>query len=92
MQKKALSIKNVGHILVKKGLIDEEQYRHLLAKGDSQTARLQSYQQSGYSRRLQQFPEQVSPAEVISSFNLEVPGSGGRKSSLSTSRADEAEE
>jgi general secretion pathway protein E len=77
-QKKVLTIKNVGQILVKRGLIAEEQYRQLLAKGEAQTARLQSYQQAGYSRRLQQFPEQVSPAEVISSFNLEIPGGNGR--------------
>jgi len=73
-QQTSLSIENVSQVLLKRGLISDEQYRELLVKGAAQAARLQSHQQAGYSRRTSQTPEQVSPAEVISSFNLEVPG------------------
>jgi general secretion pathway protein E len=75
-QKKCLTIRNVGQILRKRGLIGEDQYQELLTRGEQQAARLHSHQQAGYSRRFSQVPEQVSPAEVISSFNLEIPGSG----------------
>jgi len=74
-QKKVLTIKNVAQIILKRGLISEEQYGDILAKGDAQSTRLQSYQQAGYSRRFHKAPELVSPAEVISSFNLLIPGS-----------------
>ncbi len=74
--KKVLSIKNVAQIILKKNLISEDQYREILVKGDAQGARLQSSQQAGYSRRFHQTPELVSPAEVISSFNLLIPGIG----------------
>ena len=76
--KKTLTIKNVGQILLKRGLISDEQYGEILARGESQATRLTSYQQAGYSRRFHQVPDQVSPAEVISSFNLEIPGTNGR--------------
>ncbi len=76
--KKTLTIKNVGQILLKRGMISEEQYGELVVRGESQAARLTSYQQAGYSRRFHQVPDQVSPAEVISSFNLEIPGTSGR--------------
>jgi general secretion pathway protein E len=77
-QKKNLTIRNVAQILLKRGLINDEQHGQILAKGDAQAVRLQSYQQAGYSRRFQQVAELVSPAEVISSFNLEVHNSGGK--------------
>jgi general secretion pathway protein E len=74
--KKGLTIKGVAQFILKKGLISEEQYRHILENGEAQGAKLQSYQQAGYSRRFHKAPELVSPAEVISSFNLLIPGSG----------------
>ncbi|WP_243374676.1 type II/IV secretion system protein [Geotalea sp. SG265] len=75
-QKKTLTIKNVSQILLKRGLITEEQFKEVTAKGEIQAARLHSHQQSGYSRRLTQGVDQISPAEVISSFNLLMPKSG----------------
>ena len=48
----------------------------VLSRADAQVTRLHGHQQTGYSRRFSQLPEQVSPAEVISSFNLEIPGTG----------------
>ena len=77
-QKKALTLKNVAQLLVKLALISPEQAELVLTRGESQSARLLGYQQAGFSRRFHQVPELVSPAEVISSFNLEVPESGGR--------------
>ena len=74
-QKKTLTIKNVAQLLHKKGLISADQHKEILVKGDAQSARLQSYQKSGYSRRFHQVPELVTPAEVISSLNLLIPGS-----------------
>lgn len=75
---KSLTIKNVVQLLKKRELISEEQAADILVRGDAQAARLNSYQQAGYSRRFHQGPEQVSPAEVISSFNLEIPGKNGK--------------
>jgi len=72
----ALTVKNVSQILLKKGLISEEQLGIVLSRAEAQAARLHSHQQSGYSRRFFQGVEQVSPAEIISSFNLEIPGTG----------------
>ena len=74
-QKKGLTIKNVAQIILRKGLISEDQFKEIMVKGEAQSARLQSYQQAGYSRRFHKAPELVSPAEVISSFNLLIPGS-----------------
>lgn len=74
--KKNLSIRNVSQILLKRGLITEQQFKELNSGDDHQASRLHSYQQAGYSRRFSQGAEQISPAEVISSFNLVMPGSG----------------
>lgn len=74
--KKSLTVKNVSQILLKRGLIGDDQFKELVAKGEAQAARLHSHQQAGYSRRFSQGSDQISPAEVISSFNLILPGSG----------------
>ena len=79
MQKKrTLNIGNLAQILLQRGLIDQAQSRELIDQGEAQAQRLASAQQAGYSRRLQQTPEKASPAEVIASLNLEIPGSGGK--------------
>ncbi|NVO00816.1 MAG: type II/IV secretion system protein [Geobacteraceae bacterium] len=72
----SVTVKNVCQILLKKKLVSQEQCDMILSRADMQAARLHSHQQSGYSRRFFQLPEQVSPAEVISSFNLEIPETG----------------
>ncbi len=76
--KKTLTIKNVTQMLLKTGLISETAQQEILARGDAQAVRLQSHQQSGYSRRFHQVADLVSPAEVISSFNLVIPDTNGR--------------
>ena len=48
----------------------------VVSRSAAQAERLHSHQKSGYSRRFFQAAEQISPAEVISSFNLEIPESG----------------
>jgi general secretion pathway protein E len=76
--RKTLTTKNVAQLLGKKGLISTAHYQLILAKGDAQATRLQSHQQAGYSRRFHMGSDIPSPAEVISSFNLEIPGSSGK--------------
>ncbi len=74
--KHILTVKNVSQMLLKQGLINEEQLQAVLVRADAQATRVHSHQQAGYSRRFFQMPDQVSPAEVISSCNLEIPGTG----------------
>ena len=74
-QNQVVTVQNVCQILLKKKLISQEQFQMIISRADSQGARLHSHQQAGYSRRFFQQPEQISPAEVISSFNLEIPDS-----------------
>ena len=75
-QKKSLTIKNVAQILLKCRLVAEEQFQEILTRGETQASRLQNPQQAGYSRKFHQQSDVLSPIEVISSFNLEIPGSG----------------
>ncbi len=75
---KSLTIKAVAGALLAKGMLSREQYADVIAQGESRTARMQGHQHPGYARRFAQSPVLPSPAEVISSFNLEIPGSNGR--------------
>lgn len=72
------TIKNVGQILLQRKMISEEQFQVLLSQGEALAQRLAGAQQAGYSRRVLHAPEKASPAEVIASLNLEIPGSGGK--------------
>ncbi len=76
--KKSLSIKEVLNALYKRRLLSEEQCREVLVKSDEQISRLKNTRHPGYSRRFAQSSVLPSPAEVISSFNLEVPGNSGK--------------
>ncbi len=73
-RKQSLTIESVGQVLRQRGLIDDDQVELILTRGAAQAARFQNHQQAGQSRRLYG-PEQVSPAEVICSFNLKIPAS-----------------
>lgn len=77
-QKPSLTIEFASKILLKKGLISEEQYKDILVKGDAQRARLQKRQDVPPLARGPRHPEAISPAEVISSFNLEIPNANGK--------------
>ena len=76
--KKSLSIKEVLNALYKRRLLSEEQCREVLVKSDEQISRLKNTRHPGYSRRFAQSSVLPSSAEVISSFNLEVPGNSGK--------------
>src|SRR6185369_5861658 len=73
---RSITVKNVCQLLLKKGLVSQEQSHMVVSRSVVQAERLHSHQKTGYSRRFFQAAEQVSPAEVISSFNLEIPGTG----------------
>jgi general secretion pathway protein E len=75
-QKPALTVKSLAQLLLKKELINSEQFDLVITKGAAQAARLNSHHQVGYSRRFTHATDQVSPAEVICSFNLERPKNG----------------
>ncbi len=70
--KHSLTIESVAQILLKKGVISKEQHRDIVVKGDAQRARLQKRQDVPPLSRISHPPEMISPAEVISSFNLET--------------------
>ena len=76
--KQAFTIEFVAKLLLDKGLISEDQYKDITIKGNAQRARLQKYQETSHSRRGMHSHENVSPAEVISSFNIEIPGKNGK--------------
>jgi general secretion pathway protein E len=72
-QKKTLTIEYAAQVLLKKGLISQEQHKDIISKGNAQKIRLQKYQESSYSKRTRQAVYYISPAEIISSFNIEMP-------------------
>ncbi len=73
--KKALTMDFVTGLLVKRKLLSPADEREVAIKGEAQRARLRKSHDSFYSsRRLQTISETVSPAEVIASFELKVPG------------------
>lgn len=65
-------------MLLKCGRITPDQHRDILIKAPSQRVKLQKYQESAYSRRLHQAANIITPAEVISSLNIQVPEQPGR--------------
>ena len=71
----ALTIKTISRLLYRRKLLSSSQLETVLEQGDAQQERLQSSHRSGQSRKLLKDSELVSPAEVISSFNLEIPDS-----------------
>jgi len=76
---KKLTLENCARLLQKRGMITAEQVVEILARGKSQETRLYALHQSGGSRRVQSgSADIISPAEVIASFNLELPGTSGK--------------
>lgn len=72
---KGLSIEFAANILLKRGIITLAQGKDIIAKGPAQRARLHKLHDGHGHRRLMSMT--VSPAEVIASFNLEMPSRGG---------------
>ena len=75
---KKLTLENVALLLQRRGLLSHDQMNDIHSRGKTQGARLFSQHQAGASRRVHPGAEVVSPAEVIASFNLEIPGSSGK--------------
>ena len=73
-----LTIEQVAQILLTRGRITAEQHREILIKAPAQKAKLQKYQEAAFSRRLHQAANIITPAEVISSLSIKVPGQQGR--------------
>ncbi|HHL40691.1 MAG TPA: type II/IV secretion system protein [Deltaproteobacteria bacterium] len=79
MAKKSLTLEFVAELLEARGLMDGAQRKEVAIRGETQRARLQKAQESQYSGlNLQTIHQRVSPAEVIASFEFEIPGGGGR--------------
>ncbi|MCK4846879.1 MAG: Flp pilus assembly complex ATPase component TadA, partial [Deltaproteobacteria bacterium] len=79
LNEEGLSIKYVVDVLLKRRLISAEDHKEVIIRGDTQRARLSKSQDSFYTRsRLQSVASLVSPAEVISSFEWEMPDSNGK--------------
>lgn len=72
---KKLTIASVAQLLRRRKLLSEEQLEMILQQGQLQFERLRKQLSSGKSGRYSQHNELLSPAEVISSFNLEIPDS-----------------
>lgn len=86
--KREFTIEFVSSILEKRKLITAEQHKELTIKGETQRAKLFKSQESFYSgQRQHTVSESVSPAEVIASFNLELPVTGDSKGKLLTEDA-----
>jgi general secretion pathway protein E len=76
---KKLTFENCARLLRRRDVISDEQLVEILARGKAQETRLYALHQSGGSRRVQSgTADIISPAEVIASFNLELPGTTGK--------------
>ncbi len=73
--RQTLTLAIVAKLLRRQGLIDDAQLQMLLERGEAQAAQLRGHQASGATRRLVRGVDTLSPAEVICSFNLTIPGS-----------------
>ncbi len=71
---KKLTIASVAQLLKRRNLLSEEQLEMVLHQGERQYERLHK-QSGGRSKGQGLHAESLSPAEVISSFNLEIPDS-----------------
>ncbi len=70
----ALTVDTVAQLLHRRKLLSRTQLETIQQQGEMQRERLQRMHSSGRSRKLLKEGSLVSPAEVISSFNLEIPG------------------
>src|SRR5450631_3708757 len=76
---KKLTFENCARLLQKRNMVSAEQLVEILARGKAQETRLYALHQSGGSRRVQSgSADIISPAEIIASFNLELPGTSGK--------------
>ena len=68
-----LTIKDVAKLLHQRSRISDEQYQMILERGDAQAARLNSHLKIGKVKKDVYLAELASPAQIITSFSLEIP-------------------
>jgi general secretion pathway protein E len=71
--KSMLTIKDVAKLLLQRSRISDDQFEMILERGDTQAARLNSHLGTGKAKKDVYLAEVASPAQVITSFNLEIP-------------------
>lgn len=76
--KKELTIKFVSDILVEKNLLSESQYKDVVINGELQIKKLKKRRASSSAKRRDFIEESPTPAEIISSFNLDIPDRHGK--------------
>jgi general secretion pathway protein E len=72
-QRHMLTIKDVAKLLHHRSRIDDGQYEMILKRGDAQAAKLNSHLPKKLAKKETYLPDLASPAQVITSFNLEIP-------------------
>src|SRR5210317_2002367 len=72
-QKYMLAIKDVAKLLHQRSRINDEQYEMILQRGEAQAARLNSHLKPSQAKKDIYLAELASPAQVITSFSLEIP-------------------
>lgn len=79
-EKTSLTIEFLLNLLLRISLISKEKHSEIIVKAGSQTARLQKMLEGSSHRKGFRYahPETVSPVDVIMSFNIEIPASGGK--------------
>lgn len=77
-EKKKLTIENLAQLLERRGLLSNDQLLTVLAQKRSQESKLFSHHHAGVSRRSHSGAELPSPAELLASFNLEIPAEQGK--------------
>jgi len=75
VQKRMLTVKDVARLLHQRSRINDEQYELILKRGEAQAARLNSHLRTGQTQKDIYLAELASPAQVITSFGLEIPAS-----------------
>ncbi len=73
VQKHMLTIKDVAKLLHQRGRINDEQYELILKRSEVQAARLNSLLPKSQTQKDIYLAELASPAQVITSFSLEIP-------------------
>ena len=71
--KTMLTIKDVAKLLHQRSRISDDQFELIIKSGDAQAARLNSHLKPGQIKKDVYLAELASPAQVITSFNLEIP-------------------
>jgi len=75
---KKLTLDNVLKLLQRLGLISADKFSDILSRSKLQEQRLFAHHQSAGARRFQPGSDTISTAELIASFNIELPGLTGR--------------